>query len=209
MGDSGRARTLLWISTRGPAPQSEIHVAFAADSREVVDAFHASALDAGATDNGEPGVREIYHPNYYGAYVLDPDGNNGEAVCHIGQPRVPSGGSVGRQAEVANVSKDEVIFLPPGAGRSYDVAPMRSVFRQTGPRPAIATASRSGGWRSGQPGPGRTRTSANEELFYVVEGTMSFLVGAAWIEAPRGSFLRVPLETTHDFETAPTPRPES
>jgi catechol 2,3-dioxygenase-like lactoylglutathione lyase family enzyme len=75
-------KPFFWIGTRGPAPQSEIHVAFVADSRETVDAFHAAALEAGGTDNGGPGVREIYHPHYYGAYVLDPDGNNVEAVCH-------------------------------------------------------------------------------------------------------------------------------
>ena len=75
-------KPFFWISTRGPASQSEIHVAFACESRETVDAFHAAALDAGATDNGGPGVREMYHPNYYGAYVLDLDGNNVEAVCH-------------------------------------------------------------------------------------------------------------------------------
>ena len=57
-------------------------MAFAAENRAAVDAFHAAALEAGATDNGAPGVREIYHPAYYGAYVLDPDGNNVEAVCH-------------------------------------------------------------------------------------------------------------------------------
>ena len=74
-------KPFFWIGTRGPA-QSEIHVAFAADSRETVDAFHAAALEAGGTDNGGPGVREIYHPTYYGAYVLDPDGNNVEAVCN-------------------------------------------------------------------------------------------------------------------------------
>jgi catechol 2,3-dioxygenase-like lactoylglutathione lyase family enzyme len=74
-------KPFFWIGTRGPA-QSEIHVAFAADSRETVDAFYAAALEAGGTDNGGPGVREIYHPTYYGAYVLDPDGNNVEAVCH-------------------------------------------------------------------------------------------------------------------------------
>jgi catechol 2,3-dioxygenase-like lactoylglutathione lyase family enzyme len=72
----------FWIGARGPASQSELHVAFAAESREIVDAFHAAALDAGAIDNGAPGVREVYHPTYYGAYVLDPDGNNVEAVCH-------------------------------------------------------------------------------------------------------------------------------
>jgi predicted lactoylglutathione lyase len=49
---------------------------------EAVDAFHAAALEAGGTDNGGAGIREIYHPTYYGAFVLDPDGNNVEAVCH-------------------------------------------------------------------------------------------------------------------------------
>jgi catechol 2,3-dioxygenase-like lactoylglutathione lyase family enzyme len=75
-------KPFFWIGTRGRTAQSGVHVAFTAGSRETVDAFHAAALDAGATDNGGPGVREIYHPNYYGAFVLDPDGNNVEAVCH-------------------------------------------------------------------------------------------------------------------------------
>jgi catechol 2,3-dioxygenase-like lactoylglutathione lyase family enzyme len=75
-------KPFFWIGTRDPAPQSELHVAFAVDDRETVDAFHAAALEAGGTDNGPPGVRELYHPNYYGAYVRDPDGNNIEAVCH-------------------------------------------------------------------------------------------------------------------------------
>jgi catechol 2,3-dioxygenase-like lactoylglutathione lyase family enzyme len=75
-------KPFFWIGARGRAPQSGVHVAFTTDSRGAVDAFHAAALQAGATDNGGPGVREIYHPNYYGAFVLDPDGNNVEAVCH-------------------------------------------------------------------------------------------------------------------------------
>lgn len=72
----------FWIGKRERPPQTGVHVAFAASSRDQVDAFHAAALEAGATDNGRPGVRDIYHPNYYGAFVLDPDGNNVEAVCH-------------------------------------------------------------------------------------------------------------------------------
>ena len=60
-----------------------MHVAFTVQDRATVDAFHAAAKQAGGTDNGAPGVREIYHPAYYGAYVLDPDGNNIEAVCHV------------------------------------------------------------------------------------------------------------------------------
>ncbi|MEX2253759.1 MAG: VOC family protein [Thermoleophilaceae bacterium] len=80
-GDPEVKKPFFWIATRGPA-QTEVHVAFAAEDRETVDAFHAAALAAGATDNGPPGVREIYHPDYYGAFVLDLDGNNVEAVCH-------------------------------------------------------------------------------------------------------------------------------
>ena len=72
----------FWIATGRRDAQHGVHVAFTADSRATVDAFHAAALDAGASDNGGPGVREIYHPKYYGAFVLDPDGNNVEAVCH-------------------------------------------------------------------------------------------------------------------------------
>jgi catechol 2,3-dioxygenase-like lactoylglutathione lyase family enzyme len=75
-------RPFFWIGTGRRSAQSGVHVAFDTSDRTAVDAFHAEALDAGATDNGPPGVREIYHPNYYGAYVLDPDGNNVEAVCH-------------------------------------------------------------------------------------------------------------------------------
>jgi catechol 2,3-dioxygenase-like lactoylglutathione lyase family enzyme len=63
-------------------PVGGAHVAFECDDRETVDAFHAAALAAGGTDNGAPGLRPQYAPDYYAAYVLDPDGNNIEAVCH-------------------------------------------------------------------------------------------------------------------------------
>ena len=59
-----------------------VHIAFAAKSREQVDAFHRVAMEAGYRDNGAPGERSIYHKGYYGAFVLDPDGNNVEAVFH-------------------------------------------------------------------------------------------------------------------------------
>ena len=72
----------FWIESDGPPVQGRLHIALQADDRATVDAFHAAALAAGATDNGAPGVRALYHPDYYGAYVLDPDGNNIEAVCH-------------------------------------------------------------------------------------------------------------------------------
>ncbi|MCC6223805.1 MAG: VOC family protein [Thermoleophilia bacterium] len=64
------------------SPAAPVHVAFASGDRAGVDAFHAAALAAGGRDNGAPGLRAHYHPSYYGAFVLDPDGNNVEAVCH-------------------------------------------------------------------------------------------------------------------------------
>ena len=58
------------------------HVAFAASDRKSVDAFYRAGLENGGKDNGAPGLREMYHPNYYGSFLIDPDGNNVEAVCH-------------------------------------------------------------------------------------------------------------------------------
>jgi len=69
------------ISTAYPV-SAGLHVAFAAERRDQVDAFHAAALAAGASDNGAPGLRPEYSEHYYGAFVLDPDGYNIEAVCH-------------------------------------------------------------------------------------------------------------------------------
>src|SRR5688572_30100156 len=71
LGNAGKPD--LWISERDE-PSAPIHVAISAPDRETVDAFHAAALEAGGTDNGAPGERPQYHANYYGAFVLDPDG---------------------------------------------------------------------------------------------------------------------------------------
>jgi catechol 2,3-dioxygenase-like lactoylglutathione lyase family enzyme len=79
-GDGGFSVDELFVGG-AETPTSGLHLAFQADSREVVDGFHAAALAAGATDNGPPGER-AYHPGYYAAYALDPDGNNVEAVYH-------------------------------------------------------------------------------------------------------------------------------
>jgi catechol 2,3-dioxygenase-like lactoylglutathione lyase family enzyme len=65
------------------APYAGFHVAFSAPSRESVDNFHAAALSAGGEDRGRPGLRERYGPNYYAAFVVDPDGHHLEAVCKI------------------------------------------------------------------------------------------------------------------------------
>ena len=73
----------FWVNARGRDACHGVHLAFKAINHGAVDAFHAAALVAGGTDNGAPGPRPVYHPGYYGAFVLDPDGNNVEAVCHV------------------------------------------------------------------------------------------------------------------------------
>lgn len=75
----------LWFGSFGGSP-GPIHIAFAAGSREQVRKFHAAALAAGGRDNGAPGLRPQYHADYYGAFVIGPDGHNVEAVCHAAQP---------------------------------------------------------------------------------------------------------------------------
>lgn len=80
----------LWIGEGPPefwgpthrAGAAPVHIALAVKDRAAVDAFHRAALAAGGVDIGAPGLRPQYHPGYYGAFVLDPDGNNVEAVCH-------------------------------------------------------------------------------------------------------------------------------
>ena len=76
----GRSKPEFWFATG--APTSPIHIAFAAATRAEVDEFYAAAIAAGGRDNGPPGLRPHYHPNYYAAFIFDPDGHNIEAVCH-------------------------------------------------------------------------------------------------------------------------------
>lgn len=80
-GFGSQGKPSFWI--KQGEPSARLHVAFAAPNRAKVDEFHAAALSAGAQSNGAPGLRPEYHPAYYGAFVLDPDGNNIEAVCHL------------------------------------------------------------------------------------------------------------------------------
>ncbi|MCB6182654.1 VOC family protein [Leeia sp. TBRC 13508] len=79
-GENGKPD--FWIS-RGTPNHPPIHVAFRVESRAMVDAFYKAAIAAGGRDHGTPGLRPHYHPDYYGAFVLDPDGHNIEAVCHL------------------------------------------------------------------------------------------------------------------------------
>jgi catechol 2,3-dioxygenase-like lactoylglutathione lyase family enzyme len=76
----GDQRPWFWIAGQD-ATRGKLHVAIEAEDHAAVDAFYREAIAAGGTDNGAPGPRPHYHPDYYGAFVLDPDGHNIEAVC--------------------------------------------------------------------------------------------------------------------------------
>ena len=80
-GFGAAGKPFFWIGT-GKGLEGRLHVAFTAANRAAVDDFYRAAVAAGGADNGPPGVRAQYHPTYYGAFVLDPDGHNVEAVCH-------------------------------------------------------------------------------------------------------------------------------
>jgi catechol 2,3-dioxygenase-like lactoylglutathione lyase family enzyme len=71
----------FWIG-QGAPNNPPVHIAFRVGNRALADAFYKAAIAAGGRDNGAPGLRPHYHPDYYGAFVLDPDGHNIEAVCH-------------------------------------------------------------------------------------------------------------------------------
>ena len=94
---------------------------------------------------------------------------------------------------------DEPIILAPGAGRTYEIGPMRGTFKadgaETGDRYCVSEWS----VEPGHDGPGAHSHEDNEELFLVTEGTMAFLVGDEWVDAPAGTFIRVPAGVTHDF----------
>ena len=79
-GTEGKPR--FWIG-EGAADKGALHIAFKAKTRKAVEEFYEAAIKAGGKDNGTPGLRPHYHENYYGAFVVDPDGHNIEAVCHL------------------------------------------------------------------------------------------------------------------------------
>jgi catechol 2,3-dioxygenase-like lactoylglutathione lyase family enzyme len=84
VGFGAGSKPFFWIS-ESDEPSGPLHIAFGAPNRAAVDAFHRASLKAGGTDNGQPGLRPEYHANYYAAFVLDLDGNNLEAVCHLSE----------------------------------------------------------------------------------------------------------------------------
>ncbi len=79
IGPKGKPSLWLYQSSEKPA---QLHLAFTAETRKQVQDFYRAALEAGGKDNGAPGLRPHYHANYYGAFVIGPDGHNVEAVCH-------------------------------------------------------------------------------------------------------------------------------
>ncbi|MGJ7546623.1 VOC family protein [Variovorax sp. LT1R16] len=82
LGKNGKPSLWIYESPDRPTP---LHLAFTAARRSKVDAFHRAAIEAGGQDNGAPGLRPHYHPHYYAAFVIAPDGHNVEAVCHLAE----------------------------------------------------------------------------------------------------------------------------
>ena len=97
----------LWLA-QGPEPQAAMHLAFRAPDRAAVDAFYAAAIAAGAADNGKPGLRLDYHPHYYGAFVIDLNGHNLEAVCHDppGAKQAPAKKAAAKKATPKKAAKE-------------------------------------------------------------------------------------------------------
>jgi catechol 2,3-dioxygenase-like lactoylglutathione lyase family enzyme len=117
LGYGAPGKPALWLKA-GPTGQA-MHLAFIAPDRGAVDRFHAAAVAAGATDNGAPGLRPEYHAHYYGAFVIDPDGNNLEAVVH----RAP--GSAARKATIRAKARKLAARRPPPRTRSTQATRIR------------------------------------------------------------------------------------
>ncbi len=106
----------------------------------------------------------------------------------------------GEGARSPSERSSQVIFLPPDAGRAYQAGPMHAVFKADGEETDDRYCVSEWWLEAGDAGPGPHSHEDNVELFYVVHGTMSFLAGERWLDAPAGSFLRIPAGVTHDFE---------
>ena len=98
------------------------------------------------------------------------------------------------------------IFLPPDGGRSYEMKTMRAVFKADGDETGNRYCVSEWWLDAHKPGPGAHKHDANEEIFYVLEGRPSLLIGEVWIDAPRGSFIRIPAGVMHDFENCTSER---
>lgn len=114
-GFAVEGKPFLWIAG-GARQVPRTHIAFGATSRAEVDAFYKAALAAGGTDNGPPGVRKLYHPNYYGAFVFDPEGHNIEAVFH-GAPAAPKKAAPAKKASSRKSAKKAPAKRKPAKGR--------------------------------------------------------------------------------------------
>ncbi len=130
-------KPFFWIST-GDKTAPHLHVAFRTETREQVDEFYAAAMEAGGTDNGPPGLRLHYHANYYGAFVLDPDGHNIEAVCHSSlaelnaaarQAAAPKRKKVAKKA-AKKVAKKKVVKKKAVAKKAAAKKPARKVVKK-------------------------------------------------------------------------------
>jgi len=136
VGFGADGKPFLWLS--GGGPTSHIHLALRAETRAQIDAFHAAAMAAGGKDNGMPGVREMYHPNYYAAFILDADGHNIEAVCHVG----PQAAEAGRRAPAKRAAAKKPASRKPAASAKKPAASAKKPAAKSASRKPAKTAAR-------------------------------------------------------------------
>jgi catechol 2,3-dioxygenase-like lactoylglutathione lyase family enzyme len=127
----GDEKPYFWVK-QGDTPTTPQHIAFVAPSRAAVDAFHAAALAAGARDNGPPGLRPDYHASYYGAFILDPDDHNLEAVTHRPEGAGARRGGAKRAGPRAAARKPAARAAGRGKAKRAAGKPKRRGRRQAG-----------------------------------------------------------------------------
>ncbi len=123
-GGYGDTKPYFWIG-EAKDPHPRIHIAFMAKDHAAVDAFHAKALKLGAKDDGAPGPRPQYHADYYGAFVIDPNGHNIEAVCHTPAGKLPRASSKKKAAAPKVAAKKKASGTAKRAGARKKAAPKR------------------------------------------------------------------------------------
>ena len=145
VGYGADGKPFLWLS--GGGPTTHVHIAIRAETRDQVDAFYAAAMAAGATDNGAPGLRPHYHAFYYGAFILDADGHNIEAVCHadpdakpVASKRAPAKRSPAKRTAAKRASAKRTVVKKPAKKRTPAKKPARAA--KAAPRRTAKPAAR-------------------------------------------------------------------
>ena len=198
-------KPFFWITT-GEKTTPHLHVAFRAETRDQVDEFYAAAMQAGGTDNGAPGLRLHYHANYYGAFVLDPDGHNIEAVCHASLAEMNAAARARRGAEaqkkVAKKAKKAAKKPAPRRRWPRRRSPRRRRRRRSrqgrSPGRPCASPSAADGRRSDERGASDRRLSVRRRAFPGRKLGRASICHCRMCQKAFGGFYG-PLVTAHDL----------